>query len=342
MYSLLSARPVKPLKMPRGVQREGEEELVDLTEALALRSKRTERRRRKRETKDAKSRSRGAAAGLLNLPYEITMHILTMLRPSDVFCLSRTNKAFSFFVQEQEETLVRDITAARYACLSRCFRVPVLLKNMEPALCRHLKDAERHDKWYTSQRGFQHIAAWDKETMCSCGSCILRWNTLCVAVDFAHWQDDLDKGKPLPTIARGRNPQWNQRLVESHAAVVRKAFTSRLWHARILEAHLDSTIRSIRRHAENKGNRRLRFRMTKADERAESDAFLERAGPPSVDVPWHRDNYYLLEAYLPNRAWFMGPRDWVYVPADQHDRDVELVVRWSQSRDRQASQASTA
>ena len=310
------------------VTRYGGEELPDLTETLTLRSKRTERYRKKQEVKTSKNRHRIATApSLLDLPFEILVQIFTILRPSDIFRLFRTNKALASFLRQQEEILVRDITAARYPCLSQCFRLPVLLVNIDPVLRTPMADPGLQ-KLSSSQRGFQHIAAWDRETMCSCGSCILRWNTLCLAVDFAHWQDDLDQGRPLPLIERGKNPAWNQQLVEAHASIVRRAFSSPLWHARILEAHLESTIRSIRRHAQNAGNRRRRFHMTKDDERDESDAFLEQSGPPSLDVPFHRDNYYMLEAYLPNRSWITTAGKWMYVAANQHDRDIEMMAKW--------------
>ena len=311
-----------------------EESLDDKTEALTLHSRRTERRRKKLEKK-AKNAAAFKPRQLLDLPYEVFDAILSLLVPSDIFALRDTCRPIRQMIGADEHHIAKTVINYRYPCLAKCFRLPVLLENV---------DEEAHVA-LTSQdqrKPFQHIQPPDPRLICTCMTCIPRWNILCIAVDFAYWQHSLDKGEPIPVIPRGRSPRWNQKLLARNARIVTKALYSPLQYARILEAHLDSTIRSIRRHAENKGNRRLRFRMTKADERAESDAFLERAGPPSVDVPWHRDNYYLLEAYLPNRAWFMGPRDWVYVPADQHDRDVELVVRWSQSRDRQASQASTA
>lgn len=84
--------------------------------------------------------------------------------------------------------------------------------------------------------------------------------------------------------------------------------------------------RSIRRHASNKGNRRRRFLLTDADETAGTDAFFERSGPPTIDYPYHRDNYYMLEAYLPNRSWSGDAKRWLYVPADQHARDVAHIM----------------
>ena len=168
--------------------------------------------------------------------------------------------------------------------------------------------------------------------MCARASCSpsLRWNSLCLALDFAHWQDHLDAGKPLPIIPRGTQPQWNKDLLTRNAAMVVKSLKSPLWYIRILEMHLLSIIRAVRRHGQNKGNQRRRFKMSEAEARAEIDIFLGRNGPPTVDFPFHRNNYYMLEAYLPNRSWIADRNgvEWVYLPANQHDKDVEIAMRW--------------
>ena len=72
--------------------------------------------------------------------------------------------------------------------------------------------------------------------------------------------------------------------------------------------------------------------MTEEDEKAETDLFLERSGPPSTELPFHRDQYYLLETYMPNRGWNSEEQRWMYMPADQHDRDVAWVVRVAEWR----------
>ena len=69
--------------------------------------------------------------------------------------------------------------------------------------------------------------------------------------------------------------------------------------------------------------------MTIQDAAAENDDFLNRSGPPSLAFPFHRDNYYMLEAYLPNRGWNSDASEWRYMPATQHDRDVEFVKAWA-------------
>lgn len=161
---------------------------------------------------------------------------------------------------------------------------------------------------------------------------MLRWNALCTVVDFAYWQPNLDKGEPIPMIPRGANPSWNQDITAANAAVVTKSLHDPLWYARILELHLDSMVRSIRRHAANKGNQRRRFLMTKVDEESGTDAFLQREGPSTMDVPFHRDAYYMLEFYMPGRSWSKDRGMWLYVPASQHNTDLEIVLRYARDR----------
>lgn len=301
--------------------------LEDKTEALALRSKRTERVRKKQAKKGKKTIH--PSEYLTNLPYELMFAILSLLRPSDIFNLQRVNRAFHSFITQQERELARAITSWRYVCLSQCFRLPVLMENIDPSIRVHIQNPERGELRWLRKKPYQHIQTPDPAEICTCLTCLLRWSGLCLIVDFAHWQRNLDTGDPIPMIPRGGQPQWNQTLIASNAAIARKAFRSPLWHARLLEAHLDSTTRSIRRHAANKGNKKSRFHMTKEDMEAGTDLFLERSGPPSNDIPFHRDNYYMLEAYVPNRAWFKHLNQWQYLPASEHDRDVAYIVFWA-------------
>jgi len=291
--------------------------------ALTVFSRKTDRLRKKHEKK---MRSPLVdPAGFLDLSCDLLLDILTLLQPSDVVRLSRTCKALFRLVTDEETVLAAFITRWRYPSLARCLALPVRVQDVDPAAAEYLASPERQHIMTVHKRGYQHVLPPDQTALCTCLTCLLRWNSLCLAVDFAHWQDNLDAGWPIPVIPRGRTPEWNEALVERNAAVVRMALRRPLIHARILEAHLASTCRSIRRHSENKGNQRRRFRMTKEDEQAGTDAFLERSGPPTVDFPYHRDNYYMLEAYLPNRSWNSEESAWAYVPADQHDRDVQFV-----------------
>ncbi|OTA96508.1 hypothetical protein M434DRAFT_8707 [Hypoxylon sp. CO27-5] len=301
--------------------------LEDKTEALILRSKRTERARKKQAKKSNKTNRQ--SQGLLSLPYELMLNILALLRPSDTFNLQRVNRDFHKFILGEETRITKAITRWRYVCLERCFRLPVLMEDIDPNIRPYVQSPERQELLTIHKKPYQHVQAPDPAEVCTCLTCLLRWSSLCLIVDFAHWQRNLDIGEPIPMIPRGKHPEWNQTLIASNAAIVRKALHSPLWHARLLEAHLDSTTRSIRRHAANKGNKRRRFRMSKEEMESGSDLFLERSGPPSLDFPFHRDNYYMLEAYLPNRGWNAEQERWMYAPAEQHDIDIGYIVRWA-------------
>ncbi|ROV89721.1 hypothetical protein VMCG_10334 [Cytospora schulzeri] len=318
---------IKPIKSANRVGDDG---------SLTVFSKRSERQRKKHQLK--RSKPRGENSSLLDLPFDILVHVLAFLRPSDVFRLSRTCRPLNVFLLVDHAALIsRSIVRWRYSCLEKCIRLPVLISDIDDLHLQALLQArERQEKLDIHRRPYyQHVKPPDPSLVCTCLTCVLRWNILCLAVDFAHWQGNLDAGDPLPVIPRGRQPEWNSNLLNSHAAVVEKAVNpslggraSHLWYAAILEAHLDSTIRSIRRHSANKGNRRPRFRMTPSDVVSGTDDFLQRSGPPSADFPFHRDNYYMLEAYLPNRCWFKEQGRWGYMPAEQHERDLEQIKRW--------------
>ncbi|OTB00799.1 hypothetical protein M426DRAFT_231994 [Hypoxylon sp. CI-4A] len=313
-------------------------ELEDKTEALTLRSKRTERARKKQAKKTTKPRQ---PRGFSDLPNELVLKILAFLRPSDLFNLQRVSRGFHDYGVEQESWLAKAITSWRYACLEKCFRLPVLMENIDPSLRAEIQSPERQELLLIHKKPYQHVQSPDVTEVCTCLTCMLRWSALCFIVDFAHWQNNLDMGEPIPMIPRGKNPEWNQTLIASNATTVRKALHSPLWHARLFEAHLDSTMRSIRRQAANKGNKRRRFRMTKEDVESGSDLFLERSGPPSFDFPFHRDNYYMLEAYLPNRGWNAEVERWMYVPADQHETDIGFIIKWAERRRQQAEASSS-
>jgi hypothetical protein len=306
------------------------EPLVDTTAPLPLRSKRTERRQKKRHQKEAASRQH---ATLWDLPSELILDILSLLRPSDIFKLSRVNHGLQDFILKDEFRISSAVIARRYSILTKCFPLPVLLENVDKEAHSALLDDERQTKHLQiHKKPYQHVDPPNPLIICTCLTCMLAWNNLCLLVDFAFWQKNLDQGEPIPMIPRGKNPKWNQNLIATNATVVEKGLYNPLWYARILEEHLKSTVGSIRRHANNAGNKRPRFRMTVQDTVVENDAFLSRSGPPSLAFPFHRDNYYMSEAYLPNRGWNSEESEWRYMPATQHDRDVEFVKAWAKRR----------
>lgn len=314
-----------PSKLPGRVANDG---------TLTVFSKKSERLRKKQLKR---GKFEDSQITLLDLPYDIVIQILSILRPSDIFRLSRTcHSLHTFLLDEHCIRVARAIVQWRYACLEKCMCLPVPASTIPDVFRDALQDQERlkgHD--IRRRPYYQHIKPPDPEVVCTCLTCVLRWNVLCLAVDFAHWQDHLDTNEPLPVIPRGKQPQWNKKLLDSHATVVEKAVLSSaggkacpMWHAVILEAHLGSTVRSVRRHTANKFNKRTRFLLTPQDAAWETDAFLQRKGPPSLDFPFHRDNYYMLEAYLPNRSWFSEKGRWGYMPAEQHEKDLEQLRKW--------------
>jgi hypothetical protein len=322
--------------MPRTVRQAAEDDIepvVDTTQALQLNSKKLERLRKKQERRAAKT-AHHATGSILDLPYELITDILELLRPSDVFRLSRTCRAFHTFLRDEEANLAKKIIDRRYVAIAKCFRLPVRLSDVDASIHPLLQDDGRQEISTMKKKPYQHLRSPNLQEVCTCMTCLLRWHSLNLIVDFNYWQDNLDKGEPILVIPRGRNPSWNQFLVEDNAMYVSKALERPMWHALLLETHLNSMVRSIARQRENKGNKRRRFRVTEEDEKSGTDLFLERYGPPSTELPFHRDQYYLLETYMPNRGWNSEEQRWMYMPADQHDKDVVFVVRVAEWRER--------
>ncbi|KAI5925654.1 hypothetical protein F4810DRAFT_59827 [Camillea tinctor] len=321
--------------MGKVVEVPGDEELrvlEDKTGVLTLRSKRTERLKRKQARK-AQKKSERKSHNLSNLPYELVLNVLVFLGPRDILTLQQVSKFFQVLIAQEEHSLARAVHRTRFQCLDKCFRLPVLLSDVDPAVHGHLKNPDRRELTAIHRKPYyQHVQQPDPAEICTCLTCLLRWSALCLVVDFAYWQDHLDKGEPIPTIPRGSLPEWNQSLIARNAALVRKALYSPLYYLRLLEMHLNSTIRSIRRHSVNKSIQRPRFHITQDDINSGTDHWLSRSGPLTYDLPYHRNNYDMLESWLPNRSWSSELKQWIYIPAEQHNKDLELVVKWAEQR----------
>jgi hypothetical protein len=268
-----------------------EEPLEDTTAAIPLHSKRTERMQRKKASRDKK---RSEKTSLTRLPTELILEVLKLLRPSEVFNFSATNRRFRSLVLANSNVIGDDILKQRYTILTRCFPLPVLLETVDSSIQPLLTNPKRQIQLSLHNKPYTHLLPPDPLRLCTCLTCILTWNNLGLVLDFARWQDNLDKGEPIPTLPRGQKTEWNEELVQRNKRIVVKALDSLLWYAQILEIHLDSTVRSIRRHAKNKGNRRLHIDMTEEDVATATDHFLNKPGALSLEFPFNRDEYYIL------------------------------------------------
>ncbi|KAK2016740.1 F-box domain-containing protein [Colletotrichum eremochloae] len=296
--------------------------------SLNTRSKKAERMKRKLQKKTAKSLHR-QPTHLLHLPNEILVGIMMHMFPSDVHKASQTCRTLRELVKHNEALLSRHIISTRYPVLGRCFRLPVSLDDIDPKLHAVLQYDTRIEMLGIHRR-YRHIPQPDPFKACTCLTCVLRWQALFTIVDFNHWQSDLAVGKPIPVIPRGEEPEWNEKIKEKTALIVFRALESPLAYACLLEMHLKNTCASIKRQTDNKGNQRRHFTMLKADAESGTDHFLEREGPTTADMPFQRDGYDLLEAYLPGRTWLKNEKRWAYMPADIHDRDLAwAATRWS-------------
>lgn len=307
-------------------------DLVDTTAAIPLHSRRTERLQKKSQKK-IKRPIPSDAKSLLGLPLDILIEILGFLRPSDIFILLRVNRSMRNFVRQNEKQISKATIHFRYSILTKCFPLPVPFNAIDKDLQSVLLSPRHQQRLLIHKRPYLHIKSANPRSTCSCMSCVMAWNNLNLVIDFAHWQNHLNRREPITMIPRGGQPRWNQDLVASNASIVDKAISYPLWYARLLEKHLDTTLKTIVRHATIRRKQgppvtvpisgRL-YHLSAQDILAETDGFLGRSGPPSYEFPYHRDKYYTLGAYLPNRRW--EDDTWLYY-GDLHNTDIAWTKR---------------
>ena len=319
----------RPKKKTQTTLNDDDEPLVDTTAALPLHSKKTERMQ-KRLQKKSKKKPAPKPRSFLDLPSELLLDILTYLRLSDLFRLQRLNRTTKSFIQENEATISREIIRIRYSILAKCFTLPVAFSTLDSKYHSALLSSKRQDLLAIHKKPYQHVKPLDPLDICTCMTCVFAWNNLCTIVDLAHWQQALDSREPIPMIPRGQNPEWNQELITHNATLVRAAMKSPLVYTALLALHLDTTTRTILRRSKYIKARPVLpehrpYELSLAEAAQESDIYLARKGPPSYEFPYHRDNYYNLEAYVPNRKWSREDECWKYYAGTQHERDLEWV-----------------
>ncbi|KAK4460387.1 hypothetical protein QBC42DRAFT_332598 [Cladorrhinum samala] len=304
-----------------------EDVLVDLTQPIEKKSKKTKRQEMRMQKKRPPFKPRQFS----DLDCDVMLCVLEFCVPTAIWALSKVCRGFRELIAANEQYIADRIIAFRYPNISRCFRLPVLVTQLDSSAIRdEFGDIERSLDIFKREIlpkriQLRHIPKHLSKVTCSCTSCVDRWNMLCLAVDFAHWQDDLDRGKPMPAHKWGVKPAWERQLRARYRQKVIAALHRPLLYAMILESHLDSTVRAIRRQRQNKANQLRHFPITPADARSGTDAFLANEGPSSADIPFSRDTYYMLEVFMPGRAWDGDEKKWLYM-AVKHELDLRYVV----------------
>ncbi|KAK4945167.1 hypothetical protein LTR10_015593 [Elasticomyces elasticus] len=304
-----------------------EEPLVDTTVALTLHSKKTARLQKRQQKKESR-RVHSEIKSFLDFPPELLSLVLSFLSPSDLFSLLRLNRDARAYILDNERAIADGVMTYRYWVLRQCFPLPLLLSRVPAYAHPILLSPQWQSRLKIHRNPYQHIRQIDPETV--------SWNNLNIILDLAHWQPNFENREPLPIIPRGRNPEWNIALLDHHASIVTKAIQSPLAYARILQTHLEVTTRTIIRASKwrKKGEKitttkpRL-YHLTDAEAEEETDSYLERSGPPSYQPIYMRDNYYNLEAWIPNRKWDKEGRRWQYYSKwpKPHENDLDWLVR---------------
>lgn len=304
-----------------------EDVLIDLTQPMEKKSKKTKRQEMRMQKKKPPFKPRQFS----DIDCDVMFCILDFCVPTSIWALSKVCRGFRELIRANEQHIMDRIIAFRYPNISRCFRLPVLMTQLDnSAILDEFGNIQRSLEIFKREIlpkriHLRHIPKHLSKITCSCTSCVDRWNTLCLAVDFAHWQDDLDHGKPMPTHKWGVKPAWERQLRAHYRQKVIAALHRPLLYAMILESHLESTVRAIRRQRQNKANQLRHFPMTSADASSGTDDFLAKEGPSSADIPFSRDTYYMLEVFMPGRAWDGEEKRWLYL-AVKHEQDLRYVV----------------
>jgi hypothetical protein len=324
----------------KGVFINEDEPLVDTTASLTLHSKRTERLLRK-QTKKSQRKVRSEINSFLDLPGELLIEVLSHLRPSDIYAIHLVNNFAHNFISINETAIATSIKDCRYWVLQQCFPLPLPLDSVADFARKALLSQPWQDRLKIHRNPYQHIHPIPSHEVCTCMSCVLGWNNLNIILDLSHWQTHLSTRQPLPIIPRGRTPEWNTNLLAKHAEIVRLAMTSPLAHARILQIHLSTTTNTIKRMSQwrKKSDKLLLhqgivvqkprlYHLTDAEADEETDEYLERSGPPSYQPIYMRDNYYSVEAFVPNRKWDKEEGRWRYYGRwpQAHINDLSWVV----------------
>jgi hypothetical protein len=339
----------------------GEKPLIDTTAALPKNSKKNRRMQKAQERRQKKAASK--INTFLEFPPELLFEIFSYLRPTDIYRLMRLNHATKDFVLQHEMSIANDIMNRRYFVLHHCFPIPKPLSAVDTAAQTALLHPKRQQATELHKKPYQHILAPSSSELCSCSSCLLAWNDLNLILDLAHFQWNLNHRQPIPMVPRGTTPEWNNDLIQKHAGIVKKAIhSSPLTYAGILQVHLNTITSTLLRQTRfpphvpvhnHKAKSHLNqhpglnpadtvrpgktvhpmrlYNIREKDAEKEDDTFLERPGKPSYEFPFHRDKYYSLLAYVPNRRWVegdYGDGHWSYYAqgSQAHERDLEFVI----------------
>ncbi|KAK3642031.1 hypothetical protein LTR56_010902 [Elasticomyces elasticus] len=319
-YVIVHSGPRKASK--KTIPVDDDEPLIDTTAALAKNSKKTRRTQKLQQKRQKKAAARDRPESFLDLPAELLQEILGYLQPSELHRVQLLNHATRQFILQNERAIAKDILDRRYWVLQRCFPLPVPIEEVDEASRAALQNPRREKMTEVHKKPYQHIKPLDPQVLCSCPTCLVAWNNLNVVLDLAHFQSYLNTREPIPMIPRGTSPEWNTELTEAHAKVVQRAMVRFPPQTRVHQHNKMISTKTLHPNT--------LYSVTERDANG-FDKFLERDGAlvrPSWDVPFHRDNYYGLLAYIPNRKWSREEYRWMYYAHGSHERDLEWTRRW--------------
>lgn len=264
---------------------------------------------------------------ILDLPFDVLLDIFLWLRPSEIRTISHGSLALEEYLSRYDYYLAKRIIAERYNILSKCFPLPISVTELDSRTKELLGHPEILHRSQTQHPILGYLEPGDLSKICSCKSCKLAWDNLCLVVDLAHFQGHLHYGVPIPKLGPAGDKN-NTKLMKSVALQVEEAVRSPMAYAAILELQLFSIVSTItrthmsapdRKRYNNLPGFRPRMRplylrrpygLTDEEVALNTDHFLRRQYKEAQPFPKKRDDYYGLEPYLPNRSWI--EEDWAY------------------------------
>lgn len=254
---------------------------------------------------------------LIDFPCEILVETLIHLCPSDVFALARTSRHLhdTIMAHRVQKALVRGIMETRYPTLAKCFALPVLLSDVDETVRAYFQSEEGRAATEDIALKKPDTPTPDRDLICSCSACQLRWIELYQSADFSYgvkWSRRLGDG---------------QTRVDTGTAVVRKALYHPLWFASIIEQFLAAIIPAAQQDTAPV-RAMLRCALTGlAFGRLETDWFMREIDRIRLNEPYasRLAITWDLCSEVPGRYWDFEREEWVYRRTDQHDQDIAEI-----------------
>ena len=266
-----------------------------------------------------------SARGLADIPYELLLHVLNFLRPSDVLRLSLVSRSLMQFISCNENTIASAIISHRYQILARCFLLPlcvdILSETERDALQSQIARGQHNGKVLMHRHLSLPSSSPD---ICICFACTVSWVKLNIILDQSHSQVVLNREGFPPTCHSESQEAVYNAILARHHAVVTRAIAHPLTYAAILEKHLVTTVGIISRNLAKTPDMSS---IIEHEVRSGTDVFLNREMARGASrIYTSRCGLYGKTVWLPGRKWNPAGNRWAYTEDPAHRANVDFLV----------------